>query len=325
MRSAPFGNEIAQKSVSVFMRLTESRLCFVFLAICSASVAQTGNYFPLETGNAWMYRLAGAGSNTAFRTISVEGRETIRGFDYSRVRYFERTVYLRATPDGSIVSFNRATGSDELWLKLNDPVGSTFESGIDECTNTGQIEDRGAEVVTPAGRFTDTVRIGFRGNCADAGLTYQIYSEGVGPVVHEETSFIGPRRYELVYFRTGAAEGTEISFTIGLDAPRYQPGGNLAVRLTLRSTHPDAVKLHFPSGQSFDLKIYDEGGTPVYTWSADKLFIQMIRDEQFGPGERTYGFQVRLGTLRPGRYKAQGFLTTSPQMYLAETSFEIVP
>jgi len=291
-------------------------------------MAQTGNYFPLDIGNAWMYRLTASRlAETSFRTITVEGRETLNGVDYSRVRYFERVLHLRSNPDGSIVSLNPTTSSEEPWLKPSEPVGTTFESHIHECTNTGRVEERGAEVVTPAGRFVDTAKISFRGNCADAGTTQQVYAAGVGAVIHEETSFAGPRRYDLIYFRAGSATGgtAEQSFTIGLDALRHTVGNNMAVRLTLRSTLPDPIRLHFPSGQSFDLKIYNEAGDIVYTWSADKLFILVIRDEQFGPGERTYGFPVPLLNLQPGRYKAQGYLTTSPKAYLGEISFEIVP
>ena len=179
-------------------------------------------------------------------------------------------------------------------------------------------------MVTPAGRFTDTVQIGYRGQCADAGITQQIFAKEVGLVVHEETSIIGPRRFELQYFRTASTPNTDFSFTVGLDAPRYVAGIEMSVRLTLRSTQPDPVKLHFPSGQSFDLKIYDEAGGIGYTWSADKLFAMIIRDEEFGPGERTYAFTAPLGNLPPGRYKAQAYLTTSPQTYLGEVPFEIV-
>src|SRR5688572_10098871 len=98
------------------MKLINPKLFLAFITICSASLAQTANYFPLETGNAWMYRLSGGGTNTAFLTISVEGRETVNGFDYSRVRYFDRIVYLRAKPDASIVAFNRTTNTEEPWL-----------------------------------------------------------------------------------------------------------------------------------------------------------------------------------------------------------------
>ena len=169
------------------------------------------------------------------------------------------------------------------------------------------------------------MQIRFQGSCADAGTTQEFYARGTGLASHEETSIAGPRRYELVYFRAGSANaaGQEVSFTIGLDAPRYQAGSNMAVRLTLRSTHPDPVTLHFPSGQSYDLKIFNEAGDTVYVWSAGRAFTLIIRDEPFGPGERTYGFPVPLGDLPPGRYSVQGYLTTSPQMYLGETSFEI--
>ena len=291
-----------------------------------AQTTQTSNYFPLEPGNVWMYALAAPGTTSSFRTISVEGRDTLNNIEYSRVRYFERVVYLRANTDGSIVSFNRTTNSEEAWLKLNEPVGTTFDARIDQCVTTGRVEERGAQVTTPAGIFDDTVRLSFQGSCADAGTTQQVYANRVGPVVHEETSFAGPRRYQLVYYRTGSETGggPEQSFTIGLNALRYRVGTEMRVRLSLRSTLPDSIDLHFPSGQSFDFKIYDETGAIVYVWSADKLFPAIVRNETFGPGERTYGFSVPLGTLPLGRYKAQGYLTTVPQVYLAETAFEIV-
>ena len=290
------------------MKLAKSLLCIAFLASVSASMAQTSNYFPLQAGNSWMFRFTGRGTETAFRTISVEGRETFNDAEYLRVRYFERVVYLRSNEDGSVVSFNRATGGEEPWLKPNEPVGASFDAPIDQCTKTGRIEEKGAEVATPVGRFAETVAIGFRGNCADAGTTRQVYAAGVGPVLHEETSFAGPRQYELIYFRAGANSGgtNEVSFTMALDAARYQAGSNMAVRLTLRSTQADPIPLHFPSGQSFDLKIYNSAGDIVYTWSADKIFTLIIRDEQFGPGERTYGLPVPLGTLAQGRLGACG-------------------
>jgi hypothetical protein len=274
-----------------------------------------------------MYRQAGASgqSEAAYRTISIEGMETRNGREYFRVRYFERTVFLRANEDGSVVVYNATTATEEPWLSPGAAEGTAFETRLDQCTNTGRIESRRAEVDTPAGRFSNAVQISFRGNCADAGTTQQFYAPGVGLVVHEETSFAGPRRYELIYYRAGGAQhtGPEISFEMALDSPRYPAGAVMAVRLTLRSTAAEPVLLQFPSGQSFDLKIHNEAGEIVYTWSADKLFAMVFREERFGPGERTYGFPVPLLNLPPGRYKAEGYLTTLPRMYGAEVSFEI--
>ena len=317
------------------MRIIKAALLLVVAFVFSStSFAQTftgilgwPDYFPPEVGNIWMYRLVSnrIQTETAFRTVSVDAKETLNTREYFRVLYFGRTVYLRSTEDGEIVSLNRGSGDEEPFLSLGTAEGKTFEAHIDQCTNTGKVVSRSAEVTTPAGGFQNALQITFQGNCADAGTTQEFYAAGTGLVSHEETSFAGPRLYQLVYFRAGSANGAaqEVSFTIGLDAPRYPVGSSMAVRLTLRSTHPDPVTLHFPSGQSFDLKIFNEKGDSVYTWSADKFFTLIIRDETFGPGERTYGFPVPLGNLPAGRYRAQGFLTTSPRMYLGETTFEI--
>src|SRR5262245_47942122 len=121
---------------------------FVF---CSDLVAQTDDYFPLEVGNSWMYRPAGAQiqPETAFRTVSVEGKETLNTAEYFRVMYFGRTVYLRPTADGKIVSLNRQSETEEAWLSPRAAESTVFEAHIDLCTNSGSVESRSAEVTTP--------------------------------------------------------------------------------------------------------------------------------------------------------------------------------
>lgn len=301
----------------------------VAAVLCSSVlVAQTPAYFPLETGNSWLYRLKSGVGGESFKSISVEGQETIQGRQYFDVDYFGRKVVLRSDPDGTVAEFDRASGSERPWLQPQLAVDSTFQSSIDQCSvMTGQIQARDAQVTTPAGTFDNVVQIGFRGDCADTGVTQQFYALNVGLVQHEETSFAGPRLYQLVYYHTGSSSvtGEEISFTVGLDSPTYPLGGTMGVRLTLRSTSPKPILLTFPSSQSYDIKIFSENGGIGYTWSADKIFAMILREENFGPGERTYGVSIPLGNLQPGRYRAQGYLTTNPLMYLGETSFEIVP
>ena len=130
-------------------------------------------------------------------------------------------------------------------------------------------------------------------------------------------------KYELSYYHIGGT-AQEVSFTVGLDAARYPVGSTMFVRLTLRNGSPDPIHLHFPSGQSFDLRIYDERGTASDIWSKDKLFPAIIRDEMLGPGEKTYGLTMPLTNLPPGRYIAEGYLTTNPLSYLGRVAFEIV-
>jgi hypothetical protein len=299
------------------------------LAMASTMAAQTPNWFPLEIGNSWLYRPAPANrpSSQESRSISVHGKESAGGREYFQVSYFGREVLLRdISSDGSIVAYDRASNSEQPWLSLGLPVGSTFPTSISQCTTTGAIAARDAAVTVPAGTFNNVVHVRYQGSCADAGVTQQFFAPNVGLVTTEETSFAGPVKFELTYYRVGSATGgvPEVAFTVALDAPRYPQGSTLQARLTLRSTSPDPIRLHFPSGQSFDLRIYDEKGTVGDIWSKDKLFVMIIRDEIFGPGEKTYAVTMPLPNLPPGRYIAEGYLTTDPLLYLGRVSFEIV-
>jgi hypothetical protein len=303
------------------------------VTLCStAALAQTANpdSFPLQTGNSWLFRSANdsnSGAENFYRSISVGAKETVGGREYFNVRYFERAVLLRSEPDGSILALDRASGVEQPWLEFGLPEGATFESHIDQCTNTGRIESRTSAVATPVAQFRDAVRISFQGQCSDAGTLEQSYVANVGPVSHTQANFAGPRKYDLVYYRTGSSNMTsqEMSFTVALDARVYRIGGTMGVRLTARSTDPQPVNLHFPTGQFYELKIFDQNGSLVYTWSAGRSFPLIIRDEQFGPGELSYGFSVPLNGigLPPGRYKAQAYITTAPVMFLGEAPFEI--
>jgi hypothetical protein len=295
--------------------------------ITSALLAQTPTYFPLQAGNSWVYRLAddGGANGNVFRSISVMGCETINGREYFHVDYFGRPIVLRTDPDGSIIEYSRESGAEQSWLSPQLPENSTFPTHIDNCTDSGAIVSRTAHVATSAGEFDNTVQVKFHATCTDAGTTQQFYAPNVGLVRHEETSFAGPKAYELVYYHAGTSTGSaqELSFTISLDRARYPANSVMGVRLTLRNTTPDPVTLHFPSGQSYDLKIINEQGGVGYTWSADKLFPMIVHDETVGPGEKTFAFDAPLRGLPPGRYKAQAYLTTEPLMFLGEGTFDI--
>jgi len=302
------------------------------LALAWALPAQTASWLPLETGNTWLYRSVNLNSSRLvmpdYRLISVHGSEAIGGQEYFDVSYFGREVALRADPStGSVVVYDPASGSEQPWLSLGLPVGGTFPTHIGPCPATAEIASRDASVDTPSGQFTGAVQVKFLGNCVDVGVLQQFYAPSVGLVSDEERTIFGALRYELVYYRVGstAASTPEVSFLFATGSPQYSPGGRLEARLTLRSTSPSPIRLHFPSGQSFDLKILNDQGDIVYQWSKGRFFTMIVRDETFGPGERTYGLAAPLDGLPPGRYTAQGYLTTDPLMYLGQASFEIVP
>ena len=304
------------------------------LALATTLPAQTPSFFPLGVGNAWLYRPAPTNNALTgirdFQSIWVHGIETIAGRDYFDVLFFGRELVLRVEPsDGSVIQYDRASSSEKPWLSPGLPVGSAFPTTIDPCATTGTITSIGRDdlVITPAGVFANVVQVKFRGPCADAGLIEQVYAPYVGLVTSIETSFAGDIKYELVYYHVGMGMGSapEVSFTTAIDAPSYPAGGTLPARLTLHSSSLQPIHLTFPSGQSFDLKILDDKGAVVDLWSKGRAFTTIVREESFGPGEKTYGLTMPLAALPPGHYTVEGYLTTSPVTYLGRVSFEIVP
>jgi hypothetical protein len=243
------------------------------------------------------------------------------------VQFFERSVLVRQTGEGSLVSYDPASRQERLWLPFAAAEGQRTTSEFDTCSKAATVRSKSASVKTNLGDFNNALQLTYEPVCADAGVTTQFFIPYVGLVQQESTTFAGPLRYELLYSRTGITnlETGQVSFAMALNGSTFRAGqdSEILVRLTLRSTHPDPISLVFPSGQNYDLKIYNDRGEIVYVWSADKLFPLIFRTETFGPGEKTFAFPIPIGQLRAGRYAAEGYLTTEPRKYSAVVDFEV--
>jgi hypothetical protein len=298
----------------------------LFFAAASFSIAATPEYFPLHSANSWVYRGTAKWFNSAPQTIEVQGTERFDDRDFSRVSFFGRTLYLRASANG-ITAFNAATGQESAWLPFDAAVGVSTPVDIEPCTKSAKVESRTAKVKTPAGEWDNALQFSFESTCADAGITTMYFVPDVGPVVYETTSIAGPIRWELIYARAGttAAEASQVGFTVALDAPVYKKSDDAAMlaRLTLRNTHSQPITLTFASGQSYDLRVWNDKGEILYTWSADKLFPQVFRREQVSAGERTFAFSVPLADLPVGRYVAEAWLATQAREYVGIVGFEV--
>jgi hypothetical protein len=288
--------------------------------------AATPEYFPLQVGNSWVYKVT-QGRLSKPGTVQVEAREPLDGREYFRVRFFEDTLYLRQADNGSVLVYDRDLKAENVWLPFGAEDGRAVETSMDDCSKMATVASRSAKIRTELGEFDNALQVTYRANCADAGVVQQYFLPYLGMVSHETTSIAGPVRHELVYSRTGATnvDAKTNAFTLALDSKEYKAGQSAPAlaRVTLRVSEP--VQLTFPSGQNSDLKIYDDKGEIAYTWSMDKLFIMVFREERVGPGERSYVMEVPIGNVRPGRYMAEGWLTTQPRLYSAAVSFEVVP
>jgi hypothetical protein len=257
----------------------------------------------------------------------VEAAENVEGRSYYRVQFFEQTVLARQAEDGSLVRYDPESKQEKLWLPFASAEGQRTNSEFDQCSKSATIRSKSASVKTAIGEFNNALQLTYEPACADAGVGTQYFLPYVGLVQQESTTIAGPLKYELLYSRTGFTniETQQVSFAMALDGHTYRAGqdAEMLVRLTLRSSHPDPMSLVFPSSQNYDLKIYNERGDIVYTWSADKLFLQVLRTERFGPGEKTFAFSVPIGQLAPGRYAAEAYLSTQPRMFSAVVNFEV--
>jgi hypothetical protein len=126
-----------------------------------------------------------------------------------------------------------------------------------------------------------------------------------------------------------AASDPEIAFGISLDRPVYEaaPTAELTARIVFRNTHPDPVKLTFPTSQLFELQIHDASGHPVWRWSEGRVFVQMITRKEIA-GEHQWVVRAPLAPKAtpwpPGRYVAEGWLTTTGgRVYSASVGFEV--
>jgi hypothetical protein len=296
----------------------------MLLAAASSLFAAATDYFPLQTGNSWVYRVT-EGRIRDVQYINVEARETVESREYYRVDFFGRTVLLRADGDKLIV-YDRDTKQEATFIDFGAPDGQSWNSAVDPCVQSGRIDSRAFEIKAPVGNFSNALAISYQTRCADAGINSQVFLPYVGLLRHTVSNISGPLQYDLSYSRTGATNLAvqQVSFAMALDKTVYPTGANnIEVRLTLRNSNPEPLKLTFPSQQSFDLKIYNERGDTAYVWSADKLFAQVVREIAV-VGERTFAFKAEVPNLPAGKYVAEGFLTSQPK-FSASVSFEVVP
>lgn len=288
---------------------TNSSLLLVLLG--GISFSATPDYFPLQVGNSWVYKVT-QGRVQDTQVVEVTESRSLDGRIYYNVRFFGRTAWLRMREDGTLVAYDPEARTEKPWVSFDAAEGQSFPTDLDNCNKSAKVDSRTARYTGPLGEFTNALRVRFEPSCADAGITEQVYLPWIGLLAHETTTIAGPRRYELIYSRTGStvASAGDIGFGIAVDAP---PGAsNIVVRLTLRNGGTEPLTVNFPSGQTFDFRVKNEKGNTVYVWSADKLFTAVYRTERIGPGERNYAVVLPLTELPGGKYTVEGFLTTDP-------------
>jgi hypothetical protein len=292
----------------------------VFLLIFSVAslLAQVTDYFPLVPGSTWIYR-APAPAGTL--TIRVGNATTINGVDYYRVEgYQPEAVLLRLDERGNLIRWDESTRTEALFLRFD---GTGFSSTATPCRQTGTADTKPASYKGPIGSVDNARIVRYSGGvCADAGLTRETFIPWLGLVERAETTFIGERTIELVYAQIGGVtylNDAGVAFSITA-TPTAQ---GIAARLVLHNRTDRPFDLNFRSTQFYNFQVRNAQGDVVYTWSADKIFLQVERKLTIR-GEEVWADTLPVRNLPAGFYSVTGELMNSDgRKFLATTTINL--
>jgi hypothetical protein len=298
---------------------------FVLPLLAVAAFGQDASYFPLDTGNQWIYRVAEGRIPASPWVVEVTGTRTIGGNEYAVVTGFRQPWELLLRWAGqSLVFYDTASLRERPWADFSAPAGRGFPSNIDDCVQGATVAERGAKHKSPLGEHSGAVRLTYEVTCADAGITEEVFLPGLGLSRRAYSTIGGPQVFELVYARIGASAAFSepgYSFFLTLNRAVYKPADDILARITLRNTAQQPLELVFPSGQDFDIAIRNEKGETVYQWSATRSFILAIRDLSFR-GERNWVEPLRL-SLEPGAYTATATLAVEGRRFESAVPFRV--
>jgi hypothetical protein len=313
------------------------------LAASAVAFAAGPDYFPLFVGNVWVYRGGGSRADSILQ-LEVTQAAVFNGKLYHLLHGLpEKDYWLRLDDSGALLAFAPDLNEEKLWYAFYTPVGqeyATWLAGV--CCGRTVVSSRNASYKGPIGEFDWALEIRYPGTF-QVGIDRELFLPYVG-MVYRSVATGGPgyASYDLIYARLGGVtviSAPELTCSLSLDhsiytanlMPPLDPRASvplMTARLTLRNT-AEPVQLTFPSGQSYDFVIRNEKGETVYRWSDGKAFTMAIRTEIFGPGEKNFMIQARLGSAdgKPfpqGKYVAEGWLTTvGSKIYAAAAGFEI--
>ncbi len=282
------------------------------LAFAIASTLPASDHLPLEMGNYWIYREERSGETFTVRVGQPVWLQEGRTYHYL-LGYAGNSVIARIDEAGNLVAWNDETGTEYLLTGFAEKDSRWWPALSRECNLEGQTQERRIPYDGPGGRWRQSLELRYRSaNCADTGITAELFTENVGMLRRTVTSIAGPKTFELIYARVG----TQIIET--RDRARFsvavvQPLGKDELQVTLRVDlgFTPSIKLFFPTAQVFDVALRNASGRIVWTWSEGRTFTQAASERLIGNvWTETITVPKPAGDLTD--YTIEGWLTTAP-------------
>jgi hypothetical protein len=106
-----------------------------------------------------------------------------------------------------------------------------------------------------------------------------------------------------------AAGGVATVLTLG--TAQVAPGDSIPLSLHVVNGTTEALTLEFTSSQRYNLWIAPADGEPIWTWAADKLFMQALGQETIAPGDTIQFRDTIPAPADPGEYRVIGSIATT--------------
>ena len=285
----------------------------ILAALFSLSL-HASDYFPLKTGNRWIYRSA-RGSEF---TIEVGTPVLVNEKEYHSVRgYGVDRMYLRQGDDGALYALNTDTRDEVLVASFGGDVKVPYPVQWGTCKQMAEPGERPVVLDGPIGHYESGKEIRYSAStCADAGLEQEVYLENIGLARRTMTTIAGPVAFELVSARVGRSvieTRPNTAVRLRLDEVTFSKAPmQLRGELTLSVNEAGPVELVFPSSQRYDLALRDASGREVYRWSADRMFLT-VEARVIVDAEYRVAVEAEVPSLPEGRYTLEAWLTVAGQ------------
>lgn len=288
------------------------------------------DFFPLHDGDSWTYREAGTGQTL---TVGVGAPVTISGKVYYKLTGYAASDLLVRVEElyGALVYWNETRNEENLLTSFEPFEGGYWVAPFRSCPDqVGQTAVRLGNHDGPAGPIPNVLEINYHAfGCADTGSLQEQYAEHIGMLRRTQQTFAGPRTFDLIAARVGslsidAAPTGRFSVSIG----PIVAGRPASATFRLRVSSP--LTLAFTSGQEYDFALQDADGKTLWTWSADKTFLQSLHKRTVS-GEWSQTVEIpwptdRGGDPQPGDYTLQATVTAAgPTPFAATVPVNVPP
>jgi hypothetical protein len=254
-------------------------------------------------------------------SVKVGPPATIAGKVYYKLSgYAEPDLLVRIEEVyGALVYWDEARNQEILLTSFEPFEGGRWIAWYRPCPEqVGQTQLKRGTHDGPVGPVPSVLEIRYLTiGCADVGTVQEQYAENLGMLRRVQTSFAGPRTFDLVSARVGntvidAAPAGR--FTVSVAQPANSPA-TATFRLQVNAASP--LTLSFTSGQEYDFAMNDSAGNTVWRWSVSRTFLQALH-ERVVAGEWSETVEIP-GPLQAGAYTVQATVTASSATPFAAT------